>query len=128
MHRLRKDDGIVHFALTGGAEGMSLAVAKRLCKELKKYQYFEAKNIGKIEADKLDEVNLDEWAEKFIGGCMYILYVPSLTDTSVKKLIALMDRYEKQIVILLEGSYDEMDSFLNYHREFEKKITYKIRL
>jgi hypothetical protein len=128
MHRLRKDDGIVHFALTGGAEGMSLAVAKRLCKELKKYQYFEAKNIGKIEADKLDEVNLDEWAEKFIGGCMYILDAPSLTDTSVKKLIALMDRYEKQIVILLEGSYDEMDSFLNYHREFEKKITYKIRL
>lgn len=128
MHRLRRDDGIVHFALTGGAEGMSLAVAKRLCKELKKNQYFEAKNIGKIEADKLDEVNLDEWAEKFIGGCMYIMDAPSLTDTSVKNLIALMDRYEKQIVILLEGSYDEMDSFLNYHREFEKRITYKVRL
>ena len=59
---------------------------------------------------------------------MYILDAPSLTDTSVKKLIALMVRYEKQIVNLLEGSYDEMDSFLNYHREFEKKITYKIRL
>ncbi len=128
MHRLRRDDGIVHFALTGGAEGMSLAVAKRLCKELKKNQYFEAKNIGKIEADKLDEVNLDEWAEKFIGGCMYILDAPSLTDTSVNNLVALMDRYEKQIVILLEGSYDEMDSFLNYHREFEKRITYKVRL
>ena len=128
MYRLRREDGIVHFALTGGAEGMSLAVAKRLCKELKKNQYFEAKNIGKIEADKLDEVNLDEWAEKFIGGCMYILDAPSLTDTSVKNLIALMDRYEKQIVILLEGSYDEMDSFLNYHREFEKRITYKVRL
>lgn len=128
MHRLRRDDGIVHFALTGGAAGMSLAVAKRLCKELKKNQYFEAKNIGKIEADKLDEVNLEEWAEKFIGGCMYILDAPSLTDTSVKNLIALMDRYEKQIVILLEGSYDEMDSFLNYHREFEKRITYKVRL
>lgn len=128
MHRLRRDDGIVHFALTGGAEGMSLAVAKRLCKELKKNQYFEAKNIGKIEADKLDEVNLDEWAEKFIGGCMYIMDAPSLTDTSVKNLIALMDRYQKQIVILLEGSYDEMDSFLNYHREFEKRITYKVRL
>lgn len=128
MHRLRREDGIVHFALTGGAEGMSLAVAKRLCKELKKNQYFEAKNIGKIEADKLGEVNLEEWAEKFIGGCMYILDAPSLTDTSVKNLTALMDRYEKQIVILLEGSYDEMDSFLNYHREFEKRITYKVRL
>ena len=45
MHRLRRDDGIVHFALTGGAEGMSLAVAKRLCKELKKNQYFEKQKI-----------------------------------------------------------------------------------
>lgn len=128
MYRLRMDSGIIHFALTGGAEGMSLAVAKRLCKELKKYQYFEAKNIGKIEADKLDEVDLEEWAEKFIGGCMYIQDAPSLSDTSVKNLTGLMDRYEKQIVILLEGSYDEMDSFLNYHKEFEKKITYKVRL
>ena len=128
MYRLRMDSGIIHFALTGGAEGMSLAVAKRLCKELKKYQYFEAKNIGKIEADKLDEVDLEEWAEKFIGGCMYIQDAPSLSDTSVKNLTGLMDRYEKQIVILLVGSYDEMDSFLNYHKEFEKKITYKVRL
>lgn len=128
ISRLRREEESVHFALTGGAEGMSLAVAKRLCKELKKNQYFEAKNIGKIEAAKLDEVDLGEWAEKFIGGCMYILDAPSLSETSVKNLMALMERYGKQIVILLEGSYDEMDSFFNYHREFEKRITYKVRL
>lgn len=128
IYKLRSEEGTVHFALTGGAEGISLAVAKKLFKELKRNQYFEAKNIGKIAADKLDEVDLDEWAEKFIGGCMYIMDAPSLSGQSVENLIDLMGRYGKQIVIILEGSYDEMDSFLNYNREFEKKITYKIKL
>ena len=78
--------------------------------------------------DKLDEVNLEEWAEKFIGGCMYIMEAPSLSNQSVENLCRLMDKYKKQIVIILEGSYDEMDSFLNFHKEFEKKVTFKVKL
>lgn len=128
IYKLHQEEGIINFALTGGAEGITLAVAKKLFKELKKINYFEAKNIGKISADKLDEVNLGEWAEKFIGGCMYIMEAPSLSNRSVENLCRLMDKYQKQIVIILEGSYDEMDSFLNFHKEFEKKITFKVKL
>nr|MBP3598694.1 hypothetical protein [Eubacterium sp.] len=126
--RLQNEKGIVNFALVGGAEGISLAVAKKLFKELKKIQYFEAKNIGKISADKLEEVNLDEWAEKFIGGCMYILDAPQLSADSIAKLIKMMDQYQKQIVFILEGGYQEMEAFFSYNRAFEEKITYKIKL
>ena len=128
IYKMHQEEGTIHFALTGGAEGITLAVAKKLFKELKKINYFEAKNIGKISADKLDEVNLEEWAEKFIGGCMYIMEAPSLSNQSVENLCRLMDKYKKQIVIILEGSYDEMDSFLNFHKEFEKKVTFKVKL
>ena len=128
IYKLHQNEGIINFALVGGAEGISLAVAKKLFKELKKINYFEAKNIGKISAYKLDEVNLEEWAEKFIGGCMYIMDAPSLSDQSVNNLSNLIDKYQKQIVIILEGSYDEMDSFLSYHAEFGRKITYKVKL
>lgn len=128
IYKLHNDSGVLNFALTGGAEGISLAVAKKLFKELKKIHYFEANNIGKISAAKLDEVDLGEWAEKFIGGCMYIMDAPSLSRKSVENLSRLIDRYEKQIVIILEGDYDEMDAFLKYHAEFEKKITYKVKL
>lgn len=128
IYKMHHEEGIINFALTGGAEGITLAVAKRLFKELKKINYFEAKNIGKISADKLDNVNLEEWAEKFIGGCMYIMDAPSLSSQSVKNLSALIEKYQKQIVIILEGSYDEMDSFLNFHKEFEQNITFKVKL
>lgn len=128
IYKIRREKGLINIALTGAAGGISLAVAKRLFKELKKVGYFEAKHIGKISADRLDTVNLDEWVEKFIGGCMYITEAPSLSNESVKNLSDLIRKYRKQIVIMLEGSYDEMDSFLNYHREFEELITYKVRL
>lgn len=128
IYKIRQERGVINIALTGAAGGISLAVAKRLFKELKKVGYFEAKHIGKISADRLDTVNLDEWAEKFIGGCMYITEAPSLSNQSVKNLSELIKKYQNQIVIMLEGSYDEMDSFLNYHKEFEELITYKVRL
>lgn len=128
IYKLQKEQGIVHFALAGGADGISLAVAKKLFKELKKVQYFEGKNIGKIAAEKLEEVDLEEWAERFVGGCMYIVDAPSLSANSVQNLSRLMEKYRKSIVIILEGDYQEMEAFLNYNKMFEEKITYKIKL
>ena len=56
-------------------------------------------------------MNLDEWAEKFIGGCMYILDAISYRYKRQQSACPLWTAMKKQIVILLEGSYDEMDSF-----------------
>ena len=128
IQKIPKEERTIHFALTGAAPGISLAVAKKLFKELKKNQYFEAKNIGKIHAEKLDEVDLDEWIEKFIGGCMYIENAPALSEKSIAKIRQMMEKYEREIVVILEGDYEKMDDFLSHHRNLEKQICYKIRL
>ena len=128
IKKMPQEERTIHFALTGAAPGISLAVAKKLFKELKKNQYFEAKNIGKIQAEKLDEVDLEEWIEKFIGGCMYIENAPALSEESVEKIREMIAKYGKQIVIVLEGDYEKMNDFLGHHRNLEKQICYKIRL
>lgn len=128
IKKMPQEERTIHFALTGAAPGISLAVAKKLFKELKKNQCFEAKNIGKIQAEKLDEVDLEEWIEKFIGGCMYIENAPALSEESVEKIREMIAKYGKQIVIVLEGDYEKMDDFLGHHRNLEKQICYKIRL
>lgn len=128
IKKMPQEERTIHFALTGAAPGISLAVAKKLFKELKKNQYFEAKNIGKIQAEKLDEVDLEEWIEKFVGGCMYIENAPALSEESVEKIREMIAKYGKQIVIVLEGDYEKMDDFLGHHRNLEKQICYKIRL
>lgn len=128
IKKMPHEERTIHFALAGAAPGISLAVAKKLFKELKKNQYFEAKNIGKIQAEKLDEVDLDEWIEKFIGGCMYIENAPALSEASVGKIRDIMEKYGKKIVVVLEGDYEKLDNFLGHHRNLEKQICYKIRL
>ena len=128
IKKMPQEERTIHFALTGAAPGISLAVAKKLFKELKKNQYFEAKNIGKIQAEKLDEVDLEEWIEKFIGGCMYIENAPALSEESVEKIREIMAKYGKRIVIVLEGDYEKLDDFLGHHRNLAKQICYKIRL
>lgn len=128
IKKMPQEERTIHFALAGAAPGISLAVAKKLFKELKKNQYFEAKNIGKIQAEKLDEVDLEEWIEKFIGGCMYIENAPALSEESVEKIREVMEKYGKQIVVVLEGDYEKLDDFLGHHRNLEKQICYKIRL
>lgn len=128
IKKMPQEERTIHFALTGATPGISLAVAKKLFKELKKNQYFEAKNIGKIQAEKLDEVDLEEWIEKFIGGCMYIENAPALSEESVEKIREMMAKYGKKIVIVLEGDYEKLDDFLGHHRNLEKQICYKIRL
>ena len=128
IKKMPQEERTIHFALAGAAPGISLAVAKKLFKELKKNQYFEAKNIGKIQAEKLDEVDLEEWIEKFIGGCMYIENAPALSEDSVGKIRDVMEKYGKKIVIVLEGDYEKLDDFLGHHRNLEKQICYKIRL
>ena len=128
IKKMPQEERTIHFALAGAAPGISLAVAKKLFKELKKNHYFEAKNIGKIQAEKLDEVDLDEWIEKFIGGCMYIENAPALSEDSVGKIRDIMEKYGKKIVVVLEGDYEKLDDFLGHHRNLEKQICYKIRL
>ena len=128
IKKMPQEERTIHFALAGAAPGISLAVAKKLFKELKKNQYFEAKNIGKIQAEKLDEVDIEEWIEKFIGGCMYIENAPALSEDSVGKIREIMEKYGKKIVIVLEGDYEKLDDFLGHHRNLEKQICYKIRL
>ncbi len=128
IKKMPQEERTIHFALAGAAPGISLAVAKKLFKELKKNQYFEAKNIGKIQAEKMDEVDLEEWIEKFIGGCMYIENAPALSEDSIGKIREIMEKYGKKIVIVLEGDYEKLDDFLGHHRNLEKQICYKIRL
>ncbi len=128
IYRMREEGQTIHFALAGGEEGISLAVAKRLFKELRKMDYFEATGIGKIAAEDFEEVDIEEWIEKFLGGCIYVMNAPKLSEISVSRLSKLMDQYGNQVVIVLEGQYEEMDEFLSDHSELEKKFAYKVRL
>ncbi len=128
INNLHEEKGVVNFAITGAAGGMTLAVAKKLFKELKKINYSSAANLGKISARKLDEIKIGEWSEKFIGGCMYISDAGELSEESIKNIVKLILEHQKDIVIILEGDIDKLNALFEKHPDFGKVITYKIMI
>lgn len=128
INRLKRKSGAAHFVFAGGEERITLAVAKRLTKELNNRGYLSAGSIMKITSDKLNELELSEQTEKLLGGCMLIMDAPELSEKSVRELIDCIEQYGERIVVMLSGAFDEMDCFLGIYPELSDKLEYKVRM
>lgn len=128
INRLKKNSGAAHFVFAGGEERITLAVAKRLTKELNNRGHLSAGSIMKITADKLNQLELAEQTDKLLGGCMLITDAPELSEKSVRALLDCMEQHGERIVIMLSGAFDEMDCFLGIYPELSDKLEYKVRM
>jgi hypothetical protein len=128
INQVRRNRQNAHFVFAGGEERITLAVAKRLTKELNNVGYFSAKSIVKITADKLNELELSKQIEKVAGGCMLVVGAPALNADTVADLVGLMKENGDQIVVMLTGSFDAMDSFLASYPELSEILCYKVRM
>lgn len=128
INQLRQNQQEAHFVFAGGEERITLAVAKRITKELNHVGYFSAGSIVKIAADKLNELKLEEQMEKLSGSCMLVTNAPEMNNSAVMDLFDIMEEKEDQIVVMLSGPFDEMDCFLASHTDLSDKLTYKVRM
>lgn len=120
--------GIVHFAIAGGEDRISLAIAKKLIKELNGIHYFTANSIAKIQGGKLNGVDLEEKIKKLIGGCMLILNAQEMESETVQKVLDAMEKYKQDIVFVMTGEYDELDCWFAHYPELEHSVCYKVKV
>lgn len=128
INHVRYDDQTPHFVFAGGEERITLAVAKRITKELNHNGYISVRSIAKITAEKLNQIRLAEQAEKLAGGCMLVMGAPDMNKEAVEGLIEMMDQESPQIVVMLAGPFDEMDCFLDIYPDLAERLAYKIRM
>lgn len=125
---VRGDGEQPHFVFAGGEERIVLAVAKRITKELNHVGYLSARSIVKITADKLNKLELSSQIERLSGGCMLVTDAPEMTEKTVDDLLSLIEEYGDRIVVMLSGSFDEMDCFLSIYPALSEKLVYKIHM
>lgn len=128
MLRLGRCQDRAHFVFAGGEDRITLAVAKRVTKELNKIGYFSAGSINRIAASKLNALEITDQTDKLVGCCTLITNAPELSKKSVYDLIHCMKQYKEKIVIMLTGPFDEMDCFLSIYPELAELIDYKVRM
>lgn len=128
MLRLGRCQDRAHFVFAGGEDRITLAVAKRVTKELNKIGYFSAGSINRISASKLNALEITDQTDKLVGCCTLITSASELSKKSVYDLIHCMKQYKEKIVIMLTGPFDEMDCFLSIYPELAELIDYKVRM
>lgn len=126
--RVKYNKETAHFVFAGGEERITLAVAKRIAKELNHVGYFSARSIVKITAEKLNKLELSEQIDKLLGGCVLVTNAPELTKKAVDDIMQAVNENEDRIVIMLSGDFDEMDCFLSIYPELSEKMSYKVRM
>ena len=125
---VKRGQGAPHFVFAGGEERITLAVAKRMIKELNYVGHSSAKSIVKITAEKLNQLELSEQKEKLLGGCVLITAAPDMSKKTVYDLLRLLEENGDQLVVMLAGPYDELDCFLANYPELSEKLEQKVRM
>lgn len=128
IYHVRYGKETPHFIFAGGEERMTLAVAKRITKELNYIGRVSTHNIGKITAEKLNDIDLPTQIARIQGGCMLVTNAPELSQKSVKSLIEILENEGESVVVMLAGSFDEMDCFLGIYPGLAEHFTYKVRM
>lgn len=119
---------IANFAICGGEEQITMAIAKKLVKELNNIECFSAKTIAKISAEKLNRIDLKEKVKKLLGSCMLVLDAQESTPEALEQIGEVLDLYGEQLILILAGDFDEMDCWLSHHPEMVSRIGYKIKI
>lgn len=125
---VRRDRQHAHFVFAGGEERITLAVAKRITKELNHVGYLSARSIMKITADKLNELELSNQIDKLAGGCMLVTNAPEMAEKTAGDLLSLIKENGDKIVVMLSGPFDELDCFLSIYPELSEELIYKVHM
>ncbi len=128
IDQVRRSRRNPHFVFAGGEERITLAVAKRIAKELNNVGYFSASSIVKISADKLNQLELEEQIAKLEGACMLVTDAQNLSKKTIQDISDMMSDNTRQIVVMMSGPFDELDCFMSEHSDLSAHIYYKVRM
>lgn len=128
INHLRYGEERPHFVFAGGEERITLAVAKRVTKELNQMGHVSTHSIAKITAEKLNQIDLASQMDKLRGGCMLVSSAPELSCDAVNSIIEILRENDDKFVVMLSGPFDEMDCFLDIYKELSEYLTYKVRM
>lgn len=117
-----------HFIITGDNEPSKTEVVKVIAMILFKLELIKTKKIAKIEASKLNKVDLLVKKARLIDGCLLIEKASELNKASIEQIINLLKEYHGEIFVMLEDNKMLMDNFLSENQELDQCIYNNIRL
>ncbi|MCR4782844.1 MAG: hypothetical protein K5851_08915 [Lachnospiraceae bacterium] len=114
--------------ITGGRGSGKTTLAKALILTLQNEIDKPGKNIGKIDAEKLNGKDLQELYSRIKGGCLVIEQAGDLLLDTEVSLSLLMNNDTEGTLVILEDNNAGIDRVLSTCAEFGKKFTERISI
>ena len=123
-----KNSSTGNIIIQGGKGSGKTTMATSLIKVLQNSIGKPAGNVGRIDADKLNEKDIQALFEKINGGCLIIENAGNLNRDTTVTLSLLMDSDQSGILVILEDSRVGIDKLKNENAQFMRKFTEKINI
>lgn len=117
-----------NLVVTGRQGNGKTTLAIDIVKALQKQKWLEGKKLAKISAQKLNQRDISEIFSNLNGGALIIEHAGVLSDASMMALSLVMEGNTGGLLIILEGTSDEVERLFQRNRNFAEKFDYKIEI
>ena len=124
LSKQRYGEGCI--AIIGGHGSGKTTLAKGIIRVLQDRYQAPGENVGRIDAEKLNQKDIQKLYDRIRGGCLVIEGAGAMTLETVVSLSLLMDTDSQKTLIILEDDKNGMDQVLGLNGQFARKFSERV--
>lgn len=128
MENVLNTENYITFAITGSKKSGKTKLAKMMAKTLYRSNILKQTKVAKIDANRLNNLNLEKTQDKLIGGLVVIENAGSLNQKSIDQITNMLHSNKKDVGIVFEDTRENMDKILSTNTNLFEIITNNINL
>lgn len=117
-----------NFMVCGDIQTGKTSLARAIAIAMWKLNRIPTKKVAKINASKLNGINLIEKMEQLADGSLVIENASLLNSSTVKSIIQMIQHYDGRILVLFEDRTRNMEELMNKEQELCTFFTHRIIL
>lgn len=115
-----------HFVLMGDGEERIIGVSKRIVRVMMESGYLSKGRIARIEAEKLNRMDLMQFKGQLKGNCLLVDHAAELLFPTITKIFSIMDEYDGDFVVILADEGKTLDQLFRFAPALARRFKYII--
>ena len=115
-----------HFVLMGKGDEIRLGVTKKVVRIQHRKKFLSTTQIARIDAEKLNNMDLLAVASQIKGSCLLIDNAAQLSFPTITSLFTLMDEYKGDFMVVLADEGNTLDEMFRVAPALARRFEYVI--
>ncbi len=126
--KIRSNSATGNLVIYGGEGSGKTMLSTNVLNALQRDYYFDFAVVGKIDAEQLNEKEMERIISKVNGGCLIVEDAGQISDEKLTEFCLYMEQNTVDILLILEGEKSEIAERFNTNPRFGAMFTEKIEI